>query len=523
MPLFVLSYSGIFIVHKSIPTLTEWPLFVSDWYHLEGYTIEIVNPSSVEPEDKGDGDSMFADRKLRDYAVDNTPIAGTIWIAGLINGRGRFKNAPYPLTKFHVEHGQTYKFRMINVGAEYPLRVSIDSHPLRIIALDGFDVVPFEVDFILISTGERVDFEMTANQIEGRYWLRAESPQDPKKTIPGHDVKASVVYRGISANIDPTSSPRSCTRTSKCRIFNCPFRAYPTSYHRVCIHLTDVKSKQDAKLTATEYGLHDTDIQEVFFNIGFHSVGTSINAKKFMPPTAPLFQKDAVEISCTEACKDKTKGCICTNEVELQFNKTIQVVISNIEPIWKNSPHPMHVHGHSFAVVKMGFATQNQTTGHYIGFNPDILCSDDGTLCLTTHWNAGAAPSVTSAALSSPPIKDTVWLPSRGYVVLRFRANNPGYWLMHCHMNHHIDSGMVALFNEAPGFYPPPPEDFPTCFSYVMNKQEYDAYKIIYNKYINGPGNLGHLIGDSITAPSSTKPKAKLPTARHGVCLPSGQ
>ena len=35
-------------------------------------------------------------------------------------------------------------------------------------------------------------------------------------------------------------------------------------------------------------------------------------------------------------------------------------------------------------------------------------------------------------------------------MVLRFRADNPGVWLFHCHIEWHIQSGLLATFIEAP-------------------------------------------------------------------------
>ena len=37
-----------------------------------------------------------------------------------------------------------------------------------------------------------------------------------------------------------------------------------------------------------------------------------------------------------------------------------------------------------------------------------------------------------------------------GYVVIRFIAENPGWWHLHCHMAHHLQSGMGMMLNEAP-------------------------------------------------------------------------
>lgn len=64
-------------------------------------------------------------------------------------------------------------------------------------------------------------------------------------------------------------------------------------------------------------------------------------------------------------------------------------------------PHPIHLHGHDFFVLAQG-------SGSY---------SDDVTL-----------------TLSNPPRRDTAMLPASGYLVIAFETDNPGAWLMHCHI-----------------------------------------------------------------------------------------
>ena len=48
--------------------------------------------------------------------------------------------------------------------------------------------------------------------------------------------------------------------------------------------------------------------------------------------------------------------------------------------------------------------------------------------------------------LISPPLKDTVTIPSGGYTILRFYANRPGAWLLHCHIQFHSEAGMMLVF-----------------------------------------------------------------------------
>jgi FtsP/CotA-like multicopper oxidase with cupredoxin domain len=35
-------------------------------------------------------------------------------------------------------------------------------------------------------------------------------------------------------------------------------------------------------------------------------------------------------------------------------------------------------------------------------------------------------------------IKDTISIPSKGYTIFRFKADNPGWWLLHCHYGKRI-------------------------------------------------------------------------------------
>ncbi|KAJ5983636.1 Multicopper oxidase type 3 [Penicillium waksmanii] len=78
-------------------------------------------------------------------------------------------------------------------------------------------------------------------------------------------------------------------------------------------------------------------------------------------------------------------------------------------------PHPIHLHGHDFFILAQG-------TGTY--------SSSD----ITT--------------LTNPPRRDTAILPSSGYLVVAFKTDNPGAWLMHCHIGWHTEEGFAIQFLE---------------------------------------------------------------------------
>lgn len=50
----------------------------------------------------------------------------------------------------------------------------------------------------------------------------------------------------------------------------------------------------------------------------------------------------------------------------------------------------------------------------------------------------------------NPVRRDTVQVPPEGSATIRFRADNPGAWFFHCHIEWHLESGLALTFIEAP-------------------------------------------------------------------------
>ena len=59
--------------------------------------------------------------------------------------------------------------------------------------------------------------------------------------------------------------------------------------------------------------------------------------------------------------------------------------------------------------------------------------------------------------------KDTLTVPYGGYIVVRFIVDNPGFWLLHCHLQIDQSTGMAAVIKELPNELSPPDDD--TCTS----------------------------------------------------------
>lgn len=74
----------------------------------------------------------------------------------LINGKGRQPNGPsVPYATFTVVPGRRHRFRIANAGGagSCPITISVDAHPLHLIALDGQPVEPRQVASITLAKG----------------------------------------------------------------------------------------------------------------------------------------------------------------------------------------------------------------------------------------------------------------------------------------------------------------------------------------------------------------------------------
>jgi iron transport multicopper oxidase len=119
----------------------------------------------------------------------------------------------------------------------------------------------------------------------------------------------------------------------------------------------------------------------------------------------------------------------------LAKDEIVEIVLNNNDP----GKHPFHLHGHVFQVV----VRSEDDAGNY-------------------------DPTVKVDMPASPMRRDTVLVRPDGHIVLRFKADNPGVWLFHCHIEwfvsyptlplhtpltshpRHVASGLIATMVEAP-------------------------------------------------------------------------
>ncbi|KHN22723.1 Laccase-22 [Glycine soja] len=104
-----------------------------------------------------------------------------------------------------------------------------------------------------------------------------------------------------------------------------------------------------------------------------------------------------------------------TKAYRLAFNSTVHVVLQDTGAIAPKSL-PVHLHGFNFSVVGSGVGNYDPKTNQ-------------------NNFN-----------LVDPVERNTIGVPTGGWIAFRFRADNPGVWFFHCHFEVHITGGLKMIF-----------------------------------------------------------------------------
>ncbi|KAL4218095.1 hypothetical protein ACF0H5_022831 [Mactra antiquata] len=414
-----------------------------------------------------DGTMLPFSPKIDGYITSYAELTST-----LINGRGRMyddsgiatTHTPFPV--FKVTFGSKLRFRVIVASFVLQYKLSIDNHKFQVVAMDGNDIEPVTTDYVILHSGERADLIIEANQTIGNYWIRVET----LKTSGGQPAFAILRYEDAN-EVDPTSELRNCSEINPCITVNCPFLSTATL---TCINIADLNN-MDHSDTAPVPESADR-FKEFFLNVGFafneqgfvvgHINGTSLR----LPTVSALTQPQEVSGLCDEShdCGPE-KLCSCNDPLTVNFGDTVQINFLNMGNIAIH--HPMHIHGYSFHVVKVGYGEpqiDNSDVDCHTNDQGSSLCNNN-TAWRNTSWTEGNIPDL---KIHKAIRKDTVTVPGHGYVVVRFKADNPGLWLMHCHLEvHNSILGIGILLNDSFSHVPPPPYGFPECRSFSANME----------------------------------------------------
>ncbi|KAL9237670.1 hypothetical protein vseg_012191 [Gypsophila vaccaria] len=356
--------------------------------------------------------------------------------------------------KFSVHHGETVLMRFINAAINLPLFVSVSGHSLTVVGTDGAYTKPLTRDVILLSPGQTIDAILPANRTSGCYYLAARaystgislpfsnatttaiisydedcqsslSPSLP--TFPDYNDSNSAYsfmssLRSLASANHPIKVPQVITHeiltTTSINLLACPS-------NRTCKGLNNTIIR--ASMNNMSFVFPNIDVLKAYY---YHIKGVYL---EHFPKSPPLV------FDYTAEYQDLLHEVptLTTRVKVLPYYSTVEMTIQNTN-LANGLDHPMHIHGHSFYVVGIGFGNFDKHT-------------DSKTYNLV-----------------DPPLQNTVTVLKNGWTTIRFIANNPGVWYVHCHIDRHQAWGMMTAFIVLNGKHPnsrvlPPPPDMPPC------------------------------------------------------------
>ncbi|GAA0157539.1 oxidase [Lithospermum erythrorhizon] len=361
-----------------------------------------------------------------------------------------------------VTRGKTYLLRLINAALNTLFFFKIANHDMIVVAADAVYTNPYFSEVITIAPGQTTDVLFTADQPQGSYYMATSvyrtSQGDRLNEIPATGI---IVYE----------DEESTTTKSKVnpKMPDMPDFHDTTTSYKFYGSLTSLVSQRfwspvphhvDERLFITT-GLSLVHCEENHTCIGplGQRMAGSLNNVSFLPPSQlsileahyynksdGIFTMDfpanpthdfdysSEDYRLDEALVFTQKA---TKVKKIKFNSTVEIVFQTTGLVAAEN-HPMHLHGYNFHVLGQGFGN----------FDP---IRDQKELNFV-----------------NPQIRNTFDVPIKGWAVIRFRANNPGAWYMHCHIEAHLPIGLAVVLMVEDGptpstKLPPPPQDLPRC------------------------------------------------------------
>lgn len=352
----------------------------------------------------------------------------------LIHGRGRFNcstpstdttlcNAtnpqctPYSMT---VVPGMTYRLRIGSLTALAALSFEIEGHNMTVVEADGHYVEPFVVQNLFIYSGETYSVLIKADQDPTRnYWVSTKVVSRDSTTPNGLGI---LNYYPNHPRRNPPTVPPPGPHWND--VAPRVAQSVAIKSHKNFIHAPPQTSDRVIVMLNTQNevnGFRRWSVNNVSFNMPHtpYLIALKHNLLHTFEQIPPPDNYDHENYDIFNVSKN-VNATTSNSIYRLKFNTTVDIILQNANTmIPSNSEtHPWHLHGHDFWVMGYGNGKFNQS------IDPK-------------NYN-----------LVNPIMKNTIPVHPYGWTALRFRADNPGVWAFHCHIESHFFMGMGVVFEE---------------------------------------------------------------------------
>ncbi|KAL6528678.1 Laccase-17 [Orobanche minor] len=357
--------------------------------------------------------------------------------------------------KLRVKPGKTYLLWVINAALNDELFFSIANHTLTIVDVDAVYVKPFETDTILITPGQTSNILLrTKPESPGADYLMAARPfvtgqgTFDNSTVagileyesPSLHLKKLTLHRPVLPPLNDTSFAANFTG----RLKSLASRRFPANVPQKVdkeFFFTVGLGTNPCDRNRTCQGPNGTKFAASISNVSFVQPTTALLQAHFTGQSSGVYSPDfpfsPKWFNYTGNPPNNTMVGNGTKLMVLDFNTSVELVMQDTSILGAES-HPLHLHGFNFFVVGQGFG----------------------------NYDPNEDPKKFN--LVDPVERNTVGVPSGGWVAIRFLADNPGIWFMHCHLEVHTSWGLKMAWLVLDGDLPDqklfsPPADLPKC------------------------------------------------------------
>ncbi|KAI1169169.1 multicopper oxidase [Nemania serpens] len=297
-----------------------------------------------------------------------------------------------------VKPGKTYLLHTLNTGNFVGTYLKIDGHNLTIVEVDGVYVEPYTVDILYMTVAQRYGVLLTTHASSSQNFL----------------IKAAVdinMFDEIPDGYNPNFYGYLVYDSSKPLPTQVPLPDSPD-------HFDDIDLVTSTAYTLDQVATYDKVDLQLVLNLNFSIIDdqtrATINDVTGVPQLVPTLY---TALSAGSNAWNPLVYGVNSIPYVIKSGQVVELILNNFD----TGGHPWHLHGATFQVI----ARSGEGEGYYGG----------GHLT-PPHPN--------------PVRRDTIQINAGGYVALRFKANNPGIHLMHCHIEWHVEAGLTATLIVAP-------------------------------------------------------------------------
>ncbi|PYI08407.1 hypothetical protein BO78DRAFT_310700 [Aspergillus sclerotiicarbonarius CBS 121057] len=468
------------------------------WYHSHyslQYTdgllgpLTIHGPASVDSYDEAIYPLLIADHNDRSafedwsWATVEGMVQGPINMESItINGNGSYQGR-YPDNRYRqkVEPNKRILLRLINASTDSAYIFSIDDHELEIIGADLVPVHPYKKTHLYIGIGQRYHVILQTkpeDSHEPSYWIRTEPAQQCENFACEPNERQGILLYDENVTHDPTTGKQ--VYDSMCQDED------HTDVKPVTKWNVPRPTPQQLNKAKLPYKVMREDLTLPPESEGNIPAGPDISAWKIMDDPAWVKYTDP-----TVNHTDISEGDWPANAALFEVNRTAsggwaymlidgghQTEEKPKKPGGSVIPaaHPIHLHGHDFALLKQS----------YEPFDHSLIGND-----------TAMEGFIDTFVRDNPARRDVVLLPRDGYIVIAFKVDNPGAWLLHCHIAWHASGGLALQILEDKDQLSRGIHGGRAQVAFKQLQDGCDSWKTWYNDWSNHHNTTGRFQDDS--------------------------